>query len=278
MRIFFALFILAGFQPLQAQVTPLEKTAAPAPKKAPFAISFRCERTFTGPDQPLLVIDGKIVPLATLSIINPNIIQSVTILKSAAATAIFGPDGNAGVLIIQTKKWEMLVVADQEGSLPLPGATLTVMDNRKKGIGIKIANKDGQVIMNEYNSYDSISIRVTAPGYLPVDTAISRSNGQPLRLLLSRIDNRKATELPFTIYPNPLRPGQAFRIVVTADNGEVTDCIITDATGRLLLQQKAAPGKVQTLATDSRWKAGLYFVQVHYANGRTSASGKIILQ
>ena len=62
-------------------------------------------------DNPLIVIDG--VPLSNsgiggvanaLSLINPNDIESVSVLKDASAAAIYGSRASNGVLLITTKK------------------------------------------------------------------------------------------------------------------------------------------------------------------------------
>lgn len=67
--------------------------------------------SLTGNNDPLVVIDG--VPVyngtiagapSALSMINPNDIESFTVLKDAAATAIYGNRGSNGVIIITTKK------------------------------------------------------------------------------------------------------------------------------------------------------------------------------
>ena len=67
-------------------------------------ITLRGIRSLTGNNQPLLVLDGSPIALSYLSSINPNDIQYVTVLKSPAATAIYGPEGVNGALIIQTKR------------------------------------------------------------------------------------------------------------------------------------------------------------------------------
>src|SRR5690606_12670512 len=60
--------------------------------------------------QPLYVIDGFPVPASSsersnpLATINPNDIESMTILKDASATAIYGSRGSNGVVLINTKK------------------------------------------------------------------------------------------------------------------------------------------------------------------------------
>ena len=70
-------------------------------------IRIRGISTLTAGVDPLIVLDG--VPLAegvNLSIINPNDIASIDVLKDAAATAIYGSRGANGVLLITTKNGE----------------------------------------------------------------------------------------------------------------------------------------------------------------------------
>jgi iron complex outermembrane receptor protein len=60
---------------------------------------------------PLIVVDG--VPLSNviaggtvnvMSMINPNDIENITVLKDASATAIYGSRGSSGVILITTKR------------------------------------------------------------------------------------------------------------------------------------------------------------------------------
>ncbi|HUM96565.1 MAG TPA: SusC/RagA family TonB-linked outer membrane protein [Chitinophagaceae bacterium] len=67
-------------------------------------ITLRGIRSLTGNNQPMLILDGVPISLGYLSSINPNDITDVTILKSASATAIYGPDGTNGALVVTTKK------------------------------------------------------------------------------------------------------------------------------------------------------------------------------
>lgn len=78
----------------------------------------RGESSLSASNEPLWVIDG--VPLYTgghtstipgmnvsvspLSFLNPDDIQSMTVLKDASATAIYGADGSNGVILITTKR------------------------------------------------------------------------------------------------------------------------------------------------------------------------------
>ncbi|MCK7589054.1 SusC/RagA family TonB-linked outer membrane protein [Subsaxibacter sp. CAU 1640] len=67
-------------------------------------IRIRNGGSLSGSNSPLIVVDG--IPLSGQSInaINPNEIESYTILKDASATAIYGSRATAGVVIITTKK------------------------------------------------------------------------------------------------------------------------------------------------------------------------------
>ncbi len=67
-------------------------------------ITLRGIRSLTGNNQPMLVLDGVPLALGFINSINPNDIADVTILKSASSTAVYGPDGVNGAIVITTKR------------------------------------------------------------------------------------------------------------------------------------------------------------------------------
>lgn len=67
------------------------------------AIRIRGGASLNASNDPLVVIDGLPVDKG-LSSINPNDIESFSILKDASATAIYGSRGSNGVILIKTKK------------------------------------------------------------------------------------------------------------------------------------------------------------------------------
>ncbi len=67
-------------------------------------INIRGIRSLTGNNQPMLVVDGAPTPLGYLSSIPPDDVQSLTVLKSAASAAIYGPDAVNGVIVLTTKR------------------------------------------------------------------------------------------------------------------------------------------------------------------------------
>jgi TonB-dependent starch-binding outer membrane protein SusC len=65
-------------------------------------ILLRGVSTVRGDISPLIIIDG--VPGGNLSTISPEDIESIDVLRDGSAAAIYGTRGNAGVIIITTKK------------------------------------------------------------------------------------------------------------------------------------------------------------------------------
>ena len=57
----------------------------------------------TYPNQPLLILDGFEISLQTMNDLDPDRVSSITILKDAAATAIYGSKAANGVIVIETK-------------------------------------------------------------------------------------------------------------------------------------------------------------------------------
>lgn len=60
--------------------------------------------TFSGAQNPLILLDGVEISSGDLNSLAPEIIESVSVLKDASATAIYGTRGANGVLIVTTKK------------------------------------------------------------------------------------------------------------------------------------------------------------------------------
>jgi|WetSurMetagenome_2_1015567.scaffolds.fasta_scaffold00006_20 TonB-linked SusC/RagA family outer membrane protein len=66
-------------------------------------VVLRGNRSFTGNNQALLVLDGVPVNLAYLSTLNPNDIESMNVLKGANAAALYGSEASNGVIVVNTK-------------------------------------------------------------------------------------------------------------------------------------------------------------------------------
>ncbi|HEX6431079.1 MAG TPA: TonB-dependent receptor plug domain-containing protein [Niastella sp.] len=67
-------------------------------------VRIRGMNSITGALEPLFVIDGVPMEQYRLNAVNPADIESITVLKDAAATAIYGSRAAYGVIIVETKK------------------------------------------------------------------------------------------------------------------------------------------------------------------------------
>jgi len=67
-------------------------------------IQIRGATSANGNVDPLILVDGVTVSSFTLQTLNPNDIESISVLKDAAAAAIYGAQAAGGVLLITTKK------------------------------------------------------------------------------------------------------------------------------------------------------------------------------
>ena len=109
--------MLAGRVP---GITVTQQTGEPG---AGSEVRIRGGTSISGSNDPLYVVDGvplqnenisagaygvadinPALPRSSLNSINPNDIESITVLKDASATAIYGSRGANGVVLIQTKR------------------------------------------------------------------------------------------------------------------------------------------------------------------------------
>ena len=108
---------------LQGKIAGVQVSQSDGAPGAGVSITVRGANSFTTSSQPLYIVDG--VPFGTdpngtpasdangsgnqqqtspLSMLNPNDIEKIEVLKDASATAIYGSRGANGVVIITTKK------------------------------------------------------------------------------------------------------------------------------------------------------------------------------
>ena len=116
---------------------------------------------------PLLVVDGKILPLSDLNEINPGQVDNVTILKSSASIAIYGAKGSSGTIIVTLKnmKHAGIAILDSIDNQPIPFATVTFI---YKGDTLRYkADSLGRVLTNSSEELEGSEMITTATGYHP---------------------------------------------------------------------------------------------------------------
>lgn len=104
--------IASAEQLINGKVSGVQIMSSSGSPSAGSTIRIRGGASLNASNDPLIVLDG--VPLETggisgndgnfLSLINPSDIESMTILKDASSTAIYGSRASNGVIIITTKK------------------------------------------------------------------------------------------------------------------------------------------------------------------------------
>ncbi|RZK12890.1 MAG: SusC/RagA family TonB-linked outer membrane protein [Flavobacterium sp.] len=125
---------------LNGRVAGLSITTGGAPGSGS-TIRIRGGSSLSASNDPLIIIDGLPVDNGTtggatsiLSSINPNDIESFSILKDASATAIYGSRASNGVIIITTKK-------GSKGDLSISFNSLTTLNTLAKKIDVLSADQ-----------------------------------------------------------------------------------------------------------------------------------------
>ena len=121
-------------------------------------IRIRGGASLNASNDPLIVVDG--VPLDNtsvsgapngLSLINPNDIETFTILKDASAAAIYGNRASNGVIIITTKKGK------SGGRLAVNFNTVNSLSEKMKDVDVLNASQVRNVV-NTYGSASQIAL------------------------------------------------------------------------------------------------------------------------
>lgn len=120
-------------------VVAYQRSGAPGSNGANFFV--RGVSTMSGATNPLIILDDVQVSSADLNALDPEVIESFSVLKDATASAMYGTRGANGVLIIKTKSG-----ADLER--PIIGVRAEAFVNMPINVP-KIAN--AQTFMRMYN-------------------------------------------------------------------------------------------------------------------------------
>ncbi|MCR5002842.1 MAG: TonB-dependent receptor [Bacteroidales bacterium] len=109
-------------QLINGKVSGVQITSGGGSPTAGNTIRIRGGASLNASNDPLIVLDG--VPMEVggsisgggdfLSLINPNDIESITVLKDAASTSIYGSRASNGVIIITTKKGTTVSTAEMK--------------------------------------------------------------------------------------------------------------------------------------------------------------------
>lgn len=140
------------------------------------------------PNQPLFVLDGVIgVSATTIMDLDPEQVESITLLKDAAATVIYGSEAANGVVVVETKAPAPGKLRfSYNGNYELEWPDLSVYDlmNAEEKLRIEelagyYSNKNNVELRNYYNRIKQDILRGVNTYWLaePVHTAFSHRHG-----------------------------------------------------------------------------------------------------
>ena len=153
----------------------------------------------TDPNQPLFILDGFETTLETIMNLNMNRVASVTVLKDAASTAIYGSKASNGVVVIETK-------APARGRLQL---------SYKGDFGLSLADLSDYNLMN---SREKLRFETLAGVY-------KDNTGDPFaQIRLDNLRNERLKEIERGVdtywLSEPIRPGFTHKHNIYAEGGE----------------------------------------------------------
>ena len=91
-------------QALQGRIAGVDVMNTTGEPGATTSIRIRGTRSITASNEPLIIVDGVLDAITDMSEINSADVESISVMKDASATAIYGSRGANGVIIITTKK------------------------------------------------------------------------------------------------------------------------------------------------------------------------------
>jgi len=163
-------------QALSGKVAGLVTTqTSGAPGADDMKLYIRGRASFAGDNQPLIMVDGV---EREFSQIAPDDIESISVLKDASATAVYGVRGANGVVLITTMRGTdakpvVSLTANWQWSSPTRGDTYLNSYDSVRLLEEALAN-DGQP--SQYNAHDIEMFRKSCAGELSGDDALLYPN------------------------------------------------------------------------------------------------------
>lgn len=89
---------------LQGKVAGLQINATSSGVNPNYRLILRGQRSLTGNNQALIVLDNVIVPNGVLGNLNPEDVDELVVLNGAGAAALYGSQASNGAIVVTTKK------------------------------------------------------------------------------------------------------------------------------------------------------------------------------
>jgi len=200
-------------------------------------------------NDPLIVIDGLPLSGIDLNSINPNDIESFSVLKDASATAIYGARGANGVIIITTKKGRTDYSLDYDVQVAFGeikdrinvfdgDAFRQIVAQRRPGdvglLGNANTNWQDEIFQSSVSTQHNLTARGQLFGRIPARMSVSFAEIEG-NLLTSQFDRKNfSVALSPSFFDNHLRINltynRAFLDERFADTGQINAALRYDPT------------------------------------------------
>lgn len=156
-----------SFAGRMAGVIAIQRSGQPGADGADFWI--RGKSTFGDATGVLIVLDGVEISSSDLNALDPEVIESFSILKDATATAMYGTRGANGVMIVTTKSGQDLLKPIINFRLETSMSQLTSVPEMVGGVDyMKLHNEALTTRGITTGLYDDTKIRATEQGLNPL--------------------------------------------------------------------------------------------------------------
>lgn len=156
-----------SFAGRMAGVIAIQRSGQPGTDGADFWI--RGKSTFGDATGVLIVLDGVEISSSDLNALDPEVIESFSILKDATATAMYGTRGANGVMIVTTKSGQDLLKPIINFRLETSMSQLTSVPEMVGGVDyMKLYNEALTTRGITTGLYDDTKIRATEQGLNPL--------------------------------------------------------------------------------------------------------------
>ncbi|TGE29120.1 SusC/RagA family TonB-linked outer membrane protein [Hymenobacter metallicola] len=216
-------------QLIQGKVAGVQITSGGGAPGSASQIRIRGGSSLNANNDPLIVIDG--VPVDNsenkgvsnpLTLVNPNDIETFTVLKDASATAIYGSRASNGVILITTKKGlsgeKLRVTLNSQASISEKTKTIKVLSadeyrsvvnsygnaSQKALLGTSNTNWQEEIFRKAYTFDNNLSL-IGSVGKLPIRASVGNTSQQGILLTNKLVRNTGSISINPMLLDNHLR-------------------------------------------------------------------------
>ncbi len=197
------------------------------------------------------------------------------------------PIAGASVQLLPSEEW---IVTDSAGRINL-GKTHTIKEVKVSFIGFEskqvlLKNVKGNSIQLKQIPLvlGEVAIQCEKPvgqqSFGAIAGGISIRRVDKVKEVAPLITTGKPAEASFSVFPNPVQKGKEISFTITAKDKKKYKILISDADGKIMLQQNAGSstkGQPAKINTPALWNSGMYIISLVSENGETIQSEKIML-